>query len=136
MLPLIIWNETIEIGIQSMDSQHQRWIGLMNELYDAMRTGKAKAVVGRTLTSMLEYTQTHFTSEEKLIATYDYPEFKDHKQVHKEFIERIEGLSHRQQSHDDALTSEVMNFLKEWLINHIQSVDRQYVPLLKSKGVR
>jgi hemerythrin-like metal-binding protein len=136
MLPLIIWNETIAIGILSMDSQHQRWIGLMNELYDAMRTGKAKAVVGRTLTNMLDYTQTHFTAEEKLIATHGYPEYKEHKQIHDGFIERIEGLSRRQQSHDDALTSEVMNFLKEWLINHIQSVDRQYVPLLKSKGVR
>jgi|ERR1039457_972370 hemerythrin-like metal-binding protein len=136
MLPLIIWNETIAIGIQSMDRQHHHWIDLMNELYDAMRTGKTKAVIGRTLMGMLEYTRTHFVSEEKLLTTYGYPEYEEHEQMHKDFIERIEELRHRQKSDNDALTTEVMSILKEWLVNHIQKVDHQYVFLLKSKGVR
>lgn len=34
------------------------------------------------------------------------------------------------------LSLEVLNFLKNWLIKHIQGTDEKYVPFLTSKGVR
>ena len=33
------------------------------------------------------------------------------------------------------MTVEVMNFLKDWLSNHIQTSDKKYGPFLNSKGV-
>ena len=33
------------------------------------------------------------------------------------------------------LSMEVMNFLKNWLIKHIQGTDRKYGPFLRSHGL-
>jgi len=33
------------------------------------------------------------------------------------------------------LSLDVMKFLREWLVNHIQVVDKKYGPVLKEKGV-
>jgi hemerythrin len=36
---------------------------------------------------------------------------------------------------DATVAMELMDFLKDWLVNHINGTDRKYVPFLKGKGV-
>jgi hemerythrin-like metal-binding protein len=134
-MSLITWSTSIALDIPSIDNQHQRWISLINDLHEAMRTGKGRAVVGQTLTAMIDYTRTHFTAEEGLMSKHKYPEYTQHKALHDEFTAKLLDWQRQQKVTDTVLTLEVMNTLKDWLINHIQTVDRKYVPYLKSKGV-
>lgn len=133
-MPLITWNDSIALGLPSMDVQHQRWIDLINNLHEAMRQGKGREVIGRTLADMADYARTHFTAEETLLTLHKYPDYAAHKAQHDAFMARVRGW--QQQTGDAALTLEVMSWLKDWLVSHIQTVDRAYVPWLKSKGVR
>ena len=135
-MPLITWNDSIAVDIKSIDAQHQIWIGLINDLHEAMRLGKGKGVIAQTLTKVVDYTRTHFTYEEELMTKLAYPEFAQHKALHDEFAAKVQDWQRRQQAADVALTLEVMGSLKDWLINHIQTADRRYVPWLKSKGAQ
>jgi hemerythrin len=135
-MPLVTWNDSIAVDIKSIDAQHQRWISLINDLHDAMRLGKGKTAIAQTLTNVVDYTRTHFTYEEGLMTKSAYPEFAQHKALHDEFIGKVQEWQRRQQTSDVALTLEVMGTLKDWLINHIQTVDRRYVPWMKSKNVQ
>lgn len=134
-MPLLTWNETMMLGIQSVDNQHQRWIELINDLHDAMQQGKGGEAVNRTLVSILDYTHVHFRHEECLLLQHSYPGYTQHKQLHDGFINKINDLQNRLQKGDILLSMELMKSLRDWLINHIQSVDRQYAPFLKQKGV-
>ena len=134
-MPLINWTSSIALDIPSMDAQHQRWIGLINDLHEAMRVGQGRAQIGQTLTAMVDYTATHFATEEELMVKHKFPEYAQHKALHDEFTARVKGWQAAQQGAGAALTLEVMSALRDWLINHIQTVDRKYVPLFKSKGV-
>lgn len=40
IMSLLAWNENMMIGIESIDNQHQRWIGLINDLHEAMQQGR------------------------------------------------------------------------------------------------
>lgn len=134
-MPLLTWNETMMLGIQSMDNQHQRWIGLINDLHDAMQQGKGSEVVNRTLTGMLDYARVHFVDEERLLLQHSYPGYTQHKQLHDNFIKKIKEIQDQLQKGHIILTMEIMKSLRDWLTNHIQSVDRQYAPFLKRKGI-
>jgi hemerythrin len=57
-MPLLTWNDSIAIGLPSMDAQHQRWIELINNLHEAMRQGKDREAVGKTLAEMAGTTPT------------------------------------------------------------------------------
>jgi hemerythrin len=135
MMPLLTWNENMMLGIQSMDNQHQRWIDLINDLHDAMQQGKGSESVNQTLASMLDYTRVHFANEERLLLKHSYPGYTQHKQLHDGFIKKIKDLQDRLQKGHILLTMEIMKSLRDWLTHHIQSVDRQYAPFLKSKGI-
>jgi len=101
-----------------------------------MRQGKGRDVIAQTLAKVVDYTRTHFTYEEELMAKSGYPEYAQHKAMHDEFVLRVQDWQHRQQASDVALTLEVMGSLKDWLLNHIQTVDRRYVPWLKGKNIQ
>ncbi len=135
-MPLIQWDKSYSVSINSIDSQHQRWIELVNNLHQAMLEGKGKEALDQTLKAMFDYTKIHFSTEEKLMSQHGYGEYAAHKKLHDQFIERVNQLQQRKDSGEMALTIDVMTAMKDWLINHIQKVDIRYSGFLNEKGVK
>jgi hemerythrin-like metal-binding protein len=123
------------VGIDSIDSQHKKLADLINELYKQMNSGSTKEAVGRTLANLIDYTGSHFHFEEELFAKYDYPEQKDHKVVHNKLVAQVIEFQRQYQNGEKYVSLELMDFLKDWLVNHIKKTDKQYCPFLLSKGV-
>lgn len=46
---------------------------MVNDLHDAIMTGKSKEILTPTLTKLANYTIEHFQSEENLMAGVNYP---------------------------------------------------------------
>jgi hemerythrin len=134
-MPLIPWDEKMIIHVQSMDFQHQHWVRLMNQLHEAMLEGKGSLVIHQTLSDALGYTRVHFTSEERLLSENGYPAYNQHKKIHADFIEKILNLQDRLDKGHMILAIEIMKEMRNWLTQHIQDTDRQYVSFLKQKGV-
>ena len=65
-----------------------------------------------------------------------YPDFIPHKAQHERMIKEVERvLSMYEEDHDTAM-SNAANFLKDWLINHINGTDKEYSSFLIGKGVK
>lgn len=134
-MALITWTENFSVQVQSIDDQHKKLIGLVNDLYDAMRAGKARDVLGKVLSELIDYTVYHFGTEEKLFVKYGYPEYKAHKKEHDDLTKQAVALKEKFDNGNMMITIEVMNFLKDWLNNHILGTDKKYGPFLSAKGV-
>jgi len=134
-MALITWDDSIQFGLWTIDTQHQRWVGFINDLHEAMLVGRGNAIVGLTLAAMLDYTRTHFADEETLLRGLEYPGYAKHKALHDALIAKVLNLQQKRETSLTPITLEVMNSLKDWLLDHIKTVDREYVPFLQSKGV-
>ncbi|MCL4538924.1 MAG: bacteriohemerythrin [Bacteroidetes bacterium] len=134
-MPLIEWNEKLSVNIRAIDDQHKKWINILNELHGAMKAGKGRDAVGNVLDELVEYTKVHFASEEKLMKSNGYPLFAGHKKLHEDMVKEVEILRSRYSSGAAGLTIEVMQFLKNWLSEHIIGTDKNYGPYLNGKGV-
>lgn len=134
-MALINWSNEFSVGISSIDVQHQKLVGLVNELNDAMAQRKGKEVLEKILTGLVDYTKTHFAAEESLFRTHGYPEAVAHKMKHDELAKKV--MAFQKDFHDgkSVMSVEIMAFLKDWLLNHIKGTDMKYSPFLKSKGV-
>lgn len=134
-MALINWSAEWSVGLVTIDTQHQKLIGYINELNEAMAQRKGKDIVEKILAGLVEYTKTHFANEELLFRTHNYPEAVAHKMKHDELAKKV--MQFQKDFHDGktVMSVEIMAFLKDWLLNHIKGTDMKYSPFLKSKGV-
>lgn len=133
--PLLGWNDSLSVGIGSIDKQHKVLIDLINELYREMNSDHGQLVIGRALGKLIEYTETHFQFEEKLFAKHNYQDKNAHEDIHRKLVAQVIDFQKKFKKGDADVSLELMEFLKDWLINHIKKTDKQYAPFLQSKGV-
>lgn len=130
------WNSIYSIGVAQYDDQHKRLFAIAQKLYEAMSSGQGRAVLNDIFDELVEYTRTHFASEEALMVRYGYPDYTIHRQQHEELTQQVLELREKYRSGQIALSITVMNFLKDWLRNHIYDSDKRYGQFLNTKGVR
>lgn len=121
-----VWNEAFSVGVVTMDSQHKRLVELVNQFYDAMRQSKGDQILLSVLQELVNYTVVHFAAEEKLMQKVGFPKLTEHQQIHKGLTEQAKKLLEQVKAGKMVATVSVANFLKEWLVKHIQGADREY----------
>ncbi len=134
-MPLITWGPKLEIGIGIIDSQHRRLVDLINQLDAAMEEGSSSEVVGETLKGLIDYTHTHFNSEQELLKEHDYEDYALHCREHRIFTDQIEIYQDRLNAGSLKISKDVMGYMRGWLLTHIGSSDRAYIGTLKDAGV-
>lgn len=135
-MALLDWNNNYSVNIQEIDSQHKILVGLINNLHDGMRVGKGKEAIGGVLSELVNYTEFHFSHEEKLFSMHGYPESSTHKMLHYSLIKQVKELKNNYDNGNKVLSMEVMDFLKNWLSDHIVGTDKKYTTFLNSKGIK
>lgn len=133
---LISWKEEFSVKIASIDEQHQKLLGLINSLHQAMMARKGKDVLGAVLDNLIAYTQEHFAYEEQLFNQHEYPSRLSHVREHKELVKKVADFRADFEAGKLTVTMEVMQFLKDWLERHIQGTDKAYSAYLVRNGVK
>ncbi len=135
-MSLIEWTPELSVHIPSIDAQHKELVRLINELHDAMRSGRGKDEVGRILRSLASYTQTHFEYEEAAMQRAGYPSAVTHKSMHQQLTTQVRTLSANLSGGKSVLSMDVLEFLRTWLRDHILKADKAYSGHLLEKGIR
>ena len=133
-MSFITWDEKV-YSVQNMeiDEQHKRLIGYINELYEAMKVGKARFVLDEIFDGLVDYTKTHFAIEEGLMQRNHYPAYAIHKLEHDKLTAQVLELQKKVQPGQTKITLDTLQFLKDWLFNHILMTDKKLGAFLKGK---
>lgn len=135
-MPLMTWTEKLSVGVGVLDADHKRLVGMVNALYDAMQAGEGKASLGRILNDLVQYTKVHFAREETLFTQTVYPAAIAHKREHDALTSQVLDVQQKYATGATAtLSIDVLHFLKDWLVKHIQGSDQKYRPHLNGKGI-
>jgi hemerythrin len=135
-MALMTWSDNYSVNIKEIDAQHKKLVELVNELHDSMKAGKGKDVVGKILKDLAEYTVYHFSTEEKLFEKYFYPDARPHVREHQDLIEQVTKLISDFEKGNGVLPMDLMDFLKNWLINHIAKSDKKFTSFFNAKGIK
>jgi len=127
------WLQKYSVGISQIDAQHQGLVRLINDLHAAMSSGQGKLAVGKILDELIRYTEQHFSYEENMLKVRGYSRLTGHQAEHKRLTGQVLELREKYKNGGLALTVEVMQFLKNWLANHIMGHDQQYAAELRGK---
>lgn len=134
-MALMNWSDKLSVNIREIDEQHKKLVTMVNELHEAMSSGKGKEVIGKILTGLVQYVASHFATEERFMKTHSFPGYLAHKAEHDKLTKKALELQQQFQEGKPVITVEVMGFLKDWLSSHILGTDKNYAPYLNGKGV-
>ncbi len=129
-MALFTWSDEYSVNVSGFDTQHKKLVDLINELHSAMKEGKSKEVLGKIIGELISYTKFHFSAEETLMVQAKYPGLAKHKEEHEAFTKKVLEFEEKFQRGSVVLSQEIILFLKDWLINHIQGTDKKYSPFL------
>ena len=135
-MALISWSDELSVKVNEIDDQHKKLISLMNNLHDAMRAKQGKQALEATLQELAAYTVYHFQTEEKYMQKFHYPGFAAHKAQHDAFVKKVSDFQKDFVAGRLGLSIEVMNFLRDWVSNHIKETDKKYSTIFVENGLK
>ncbi|MCB1185016.1 hemerythrin family protein [bacterium] len=125
-MALLDWNASLSVEVPEMDAEHKKLVGLVNELNDAMKSGKAKDEMDKVFGELARYTQTHFASEERWMQKVGYLHLDKQKREHQELLKQVTAFKADYDAGKAMISVKLMGFLRDWVRNHIQKSDKDY----------
>jgi hemerythrin-like metal-binding protein len=132
---LLPWKEEYKMGVSSIDQQHRKIFDLINQLYVAIQEAKGPIEVKGVLMELVEYADTHFAFEEKYFKEFQYEGTEQHVSEHNAYRELVAAFIHDDEHKNPVVSFKVLDFLEDWWLHHINSVDRKYIDCFKEHGV-
>lgn len=127
----IEWEKKYSVDIGEVDNHQKKMFALFNELID-LKKGKndAKEVTNK-ISEINDFAKLYFSTEEKVLKKKKYPDFQNHTKAHRQFIKSSIALRREIADDIENLTDEVIAELRDWLINHILTMDSLFVPFVR-----
>ena len=135
-MALINWSDSMSVGVSRIDKEHQGLIDLINLLHSEMLAGKSKEALSVVLDKFVAYTKIHFAAEETLFRTLNYPAMATHLKEHAALTQKAVQLQSDLKAGKAMISAPVLDFLRDWLTNHILKQDMAYKLFFASKGVK
>ena len=132
-----VWDESLSVGVAEIDDQHKQIFKNYNEFSVACRDGHGADKLNDLLWFLSSYVATHFAHEERLMQRINYPGYANHCLMHTEFIGEIDKLMHRfsKEGPSEELVSTVNKIVKNWLMNHIDLMDRSIGKFVRQQNM-
>jgi len=131
----IEWKPEYNMGFEVIDKQHQTFVATLNSLYEAIVEGKEREHLSEIFNNLDQYITLHFKTEEDYFEEFGYEGKEEHIAEHRKFQTKIAEFKNSFERGESEISSILIDFLENWLIHHLASIDVKYVPCFKSHGL-
>ncbi|WP_135080028.1 bacteriohemerythrin [Terasakiella sp. SH-1] len=131
MKDLVQWSDDLAFGVDEIDDDHKKLLGMVNQLYRFMKTQASAQDIQIAFDELYHYTQTHFGSEEEVMQQMNYVDYAKHKQAHEGFVKRLDVLYKKYQKGEADAEVDLTGLLSSWWVNHIMSFDKELAAAIK-----
>ena len=122
------WSDNLSTGVPVLDGQHKLLLSYINKLHRGIMQGESSELLLEILDALAGYAFTHFNTEEIFFAQGDYPAIKEHIEVHQRFRDKVLLFRESVLEGKAGVDLDLLNFLKTWLVEHIQGMDVSFAP--------
>lgn len=132
----IVFDESLYTGNELIDGEHKELISRVNKLVESCEQGTEKMTAIKTLDFLMDYTEYHFTDEEKLQKEVGYDQLDAHHAKHEEFkksVGELREMLEEEEGPSEAFVTAVNKNITDWLVNHIQKWDKAVADYMKAQ---
>lgn len=133
------WKDSYSINIAEIDEQHKKLFEIGDRVYDIVLLDDDYDhydEIVEIIEELRDYTIYHFEYEEKMLQKHGYNELEFQHFQHSFFVKRLEKIVSKDIDEDQKeTTKEIIEFLADWITNHILQSDMKYSHFLNAKGI-
>lgn len=124
----LIFDSRYVVGIEQVDSEHQKLFELASRIYDSIALDVIVPMneIRSAIAELIDYTKIHFANEESLMEAKAYPDLEQHHELHAYLVSRIEDFEESVKLGEQLTPVDAYEFLCSWLGDHIQASDRNF----------
>ena len=130
------WEDKYSVGVEEIDNQHKHMFSVINELLDAISNNNPEEHLGHIIESLVKYKIFHFETEEKYFDQFNFDGAEEHRIKHQEFNKKLGELKEEFPEYNIEFAFKLIDFLEDWLINHLMVVDQKYVKCFHDHGLK
>ncbi len=130
------WEESYSVQVKEIDDQHKKLFATINELIDSIYEQTTKEHLNGIIDSLIIYKRFHFATEVRYFKEFNYSGAQDHINKHNMFNEKLDAIQKEFGADTVTFAFKLVDFLEDWLIQHLMTVDQQYVPCFKEHGLK
>ncbi len=128
----IVFSKKFKTGIALIDEEHRELFAIIGRAYqvahdEVIVSDKYDAMMD-ILSELEEYTRKHFADEENYMEQIGYSGLQAQKVAHGVFVEKLVNIDVRQlaamDENPEKYLNEILNYLLDWLGNHILKMDK------------
>ncbi len=127
----IKWEKKFELGVDEIDTQHKKWVEILNRFIAAREANKEKEVLKDILQEVVDYTRYHFETEERHMKEHGYELLEQHKQQHAMLVKQVADVIRTININEKKAVLSLEVLLKNWVLKHILTTDKIYGEYLK-----
>jgi hemerythrin-like metal-binding protein len=129
------WRDAFTVEVPVFDEEHKNILKHINDLNRARHSNAERSEITSILGSLVQTTVDHFAHEEKVFAEFGYEGDKEQKEEHTGLLKDVTEFIDSYRSGEREVDEDFMKFLKNWLIEHILKMDRQYASFFSNKNI-
>jgi hemerythrin len=130
------WKKEYSVQVEEIDNQHKKLVEMIFELFTAINNQSTKEELGSILDNLIKYAGYHFSTEEKYFKKFNYENTTEHIEEHIKFAEKMIGLQKQYKNKEIEISFELIDFLEDWLLDHLITADQKYVECFKDNGLK
>lgn len=133
---LIKWKEDYSVGVKELDKQHQKLIELINNFNLLVEEHEKLNEIPSLIDKLFDYMEEHLKTEEGYMKKYNYPNYEEHVAEHENFfVNNIKSFRNKSKEKKLISSIEIMDFLTNWFVEHIQITDKEYTKFFNELGI-
>lgn len=121
----MIWTAECRSGFEEIDSQHRLLFAIANEVLEISNPKQQEPEIKYLLRHLRDYTENHFSFEEKFMEKNKFPGLNDHKLKHEKIIAEIRNALTTSESIGE-LKENLEDLLIAWVQSHILIEDKKF----------
>ena len=128
----IPWNNVLATGHTILDTDHERLVGLFNQLTASVKERKSKSHCAELLHGIIQHAKVHFAFEEQLMAEQRYPKMDHHAAEHARLIKQALRYHAKFEAAAPGSHISLIHFPEDWLTFHILTADKELANFLSA----
>lgn len=134
----IQWQAEYSVGVKEIDLQHQHFIETLNAIYEELINADGKIDIKKLdnlYNGLMEYATIHFSTEEKYFQLVNYENSEEHITEHRKLTTKLHELLLDEKKYEPEQGFAIIDFLEDWLVNHLATQDNKYKDVFRANGI-